>query len=376
MPELTFVLPHWMYWSGLVLFPLLAIWLVRREKPHEPRTRLPIAYFLWLTSGFVGLHRFYVRSYWGLIFIPLFLFVLYGNVQIRDAVNVASAARNEVVKAEFKLELAQEALEEGKSGADKKVLEARKALAAALEERDVTKQSIEEWNSTTGWTAALILLLLLIDATLLPRLVGAARQRDGLADPAPAAAPEHERQEAHKGPAATMHSRLTDAIDTVNGFVGEFVAYWAVIAVFVYYYEVIARYVFNSPTNWAHEGMFLMFGMQYLLSGGYALKVDAHVRVDVVYAFLPDRAKAITDIITSIFFFIFAVALVWTGWVFFSDSLAVWEVSFTEWQIQYWPVKFAIPLGAALLLMQGLSRLSKDILALSRFSGNGRRSGA
>ncbi|MBS1269233.1 MAG: hypothetical protein MAG794_00181 [Gammaproteobacteria bacterium] len=376
MPELTFVLPHWMYWSGLVLFPLLAIWLVRREKPHEPRTRLPIAYFLWLTSGFVGLHRFYVRSYWGLIFIPLFLFVLYGNVQTRDAVNVASAARNEVVKAEFKLELAQEALEEGKSGADKKVLEARKALAAALEERDVTKQSIEEWNSTTGWTAALILLLLLIDATLLPRLVGAARQRDGLADPAPAAAPEHERQEAHKGPAATMHSRLTDAIDTVNGFVGEFVAYWAVIAVFVYYYEVIARYVFNSPTNWAHEGMFLMFGMQYLLSGGYALKVDAHVRVDVVYAFLPDRAKAITDIITSIFFFIFAVALVWTGWVFFSDSLAVWEVSFTEWQIQYWPVKFAIPLGAALLLMQGLSRLSKDILALSRFSGNGRRSGA
>lgn len=40
------------------------------------------------------------------------------------------------------------------------------------------------------------------------------------------------------------------------------------------------------------------------------------------------------------------------------------EVSFTEWGIQYWPVKFAIPLGAALLLLQGLSRLVKDVLVL------------
>lgn len=90
MPELNFVLPHWMYWSGLVVIPLLAMWLVRRAMPHEPRTRLPIAYFLWLTAGFVGLHRFYVRSFLGLIFIPLFLFILYGNVHQRDAVNAAS----------------------------------------------------------------------------------------------------------------------------------------------------------------------------------------------------------------------------------------------------------------------------------------------
>ncbi len=47
------------------------------------------------------------------------------------------------------------------------------------------------------------------------------------------------------------------------------------------------------------------------------------------------------------------------------DSYSVREVSFTEWGIQYWPVKFAIPLGAALLLLQGLSRLVKDVLVLA-----------
>ena len=39
---------------------------------------------------------------------------------------------------------------------------------------------------------------------------------------------------------------------------------------FGYYYEVIARFVFNSPTNWVHESMFLMYGMQYMLAGAYA----------------------------------------------------------------------------------------------------------
>ena len=77
------------------------------------------------------------------------------------------------------------------------------------------------------------------------------------------------------------------------------------ISVFAYYYEVIARFVFNSPTNWVHESMFLMFGMQYMLAGAYAYREDQHVRVDVFYAKFSPRGKAIADIITSVFFFIF-----------------------------------------------------------------------
>ncbi|KAA3622708.1 MAG: TRAP transporter permease DctM, partial [Proteobacteria bacterium] len=147
----------------------------------------------------------------------------------------------------------------------------------------------------------------------------------------------------------------------LNGFVGELVAYWSVIAVFVYYFEVISRYVFNSPTNWAHEAMFLMFGMQYLVAGGFVLRDGAHVRVDVIYTNLSRRTKAILDLVTSVFFFIFVVTLMVTGWIFFHDSLGMNEVSFTEWGIQYYPIKFALPLGAALLLLQGLAQLLNDI---------------
>ena len=73
---------------------------------------------------------------------------------------------------------------------------------------------------------------------------------------------------------------------------GEFAAYWAVISVFVYYYEVIARFAFNSPTNWVHESMFLMYGMQYMLAGAYAYREDQHVRVDVIYTKFSPRGKA------------------------------------------------------------------------------------
>jgi TRAP-type mannitol/chloroaromatic compound transport system permease small subunit len=135
--------------------------------------------------------------------------------------------------------------------------------------------------------------------------------------------------------------------------------------VFVYYYEVLARFVFNSPTNWVHESMFLMFGMQYMLSGAYAYREDQHVRVDVFYSKFSVRGKAIADIISSVFFFIFTLTMLWTGWRFAADAVANHETSFTEWGIQYWPVKLTIPIGAALIVLQGLSKLIKDVMILT-----------
>ena len=169
----------------------------------------------------------------------------------------------------------------------------------------------------------------------------------------------------HEDPTVGLHTRATDVIEWVNVKIGVFAAYWALISVFAYFYEVIARFVFNSPTNWVHESMFLMYGMQYMLAGAYAYREDQHVRVDVFYAQFTPRWKAIADIITSLFFFIFIGTMFWTGWRFASDAINNNEVSFTEWGVQYWPVKLAIPIGAGLLLLQGLAKLIKDIVLVT-----------
>jgi len=98
-----------MYWSGLLFFPLLAMFIVRRERarPGGGQTSLPAAYLLLIISGFAGLHRFYVRSLVGMIYIPIFLALLWANVHTREARDGLSAANEAVTIAEFDLKQAE-----------------------------------------------------------------------------------------------------------------------------------------------------------------------------------------------------------------------------------------------------------------------------
>ena len=369
MPSLTFVLPHWIYWIGLIAFPLTAMVVVRKKTPStDGGISLPIAFLFWITAGFLGIHRFYLKNPWGLIYLPLFILVLFGNMETRVARQDLSNFRSVVLTSEFLMERAQADLKEGVEGAQQKLAEAKGTLAEAQIKSKVSIAAHQRWVDITGGIAGLILLLLLLDATLLPRLVRRTREREakGEGGPEKVAKPAKIVEPGtHQDPTARVHTRITDFIDKISGFSGEFVCYWSLLAVFVYYYEVVARYVFNSPTNWAHESMFLMFGMQYLISGAFASREDSHVRVDVLYVYLSDRTKVIVDLCTSVFFFLFCGALLWTGIIFSMDSIEVWEVSFTEWAIQYWPVKISIAVGAVLLLLQGVSKFLKDIVLLT-----------
>ncbi len=162
---------------------------------------------------------------------------------------------------------------------------------------------------------------------------------------------------------------FTRVLDWITDKSGLFVSLWTVNAVCVYFYEVVSRYIFDAPTIWAHQASYLMFGMQYLLAGGFALLHGDHVRVDVVYIKLPRRAQIGMDIFTSTFFFIFAVALAGSCWRFFFDSLDMGEVTEETWQVQFYPVKGMMVLGGILLTLAGLSKLTKDILLFVRTAG-------
>ncbi len=372
MPSLTFVLPHWLYWGGLIAFPLIAQYLVRRQRRDGvPRqASVFIAYLFWLCSGFLGIHRLYLRSNWGFVFIPVFLVIIYCNGQIREAREDVSRTRFEFENAELAIERARPPADETVTAEAKAALEAAEAEGVAAKPAyDSAQAELAEWRAVSRWSAILMAIMLLVDAALLPGVIRRVRAQE-LSKPyrEAAVAPPPAFREAGTGedPTLSVHSRITDAIEWLTMRAGEFGAYWAVIAVFVYYYEVIGRYVFNSPTIWAHESMFLMFGMQYMLSGAYAYREDQHVRVDIFYAKFSARGKAIADIVTSVFFFIFIGTMFWTGMRFALDGIEVQELSFTEWAIQYWPVKLMIPVGAALLLLQGVSKLIKDVLIVTR----------
>jgi TRAP-type mannitol/chloroaromatic compound transport system permease small subunit len=370
MPSLNFVLPHWLYWGTLGVFPLIAMYLVARQKrrgiPEGPS--LFVGYLFWLCAGFLGLHRFYLRSGWGLMFIPVFLAILYTTGQIRDA-------REDLSRTRANFEFAQRSVSRAEllpgvevtAAARERLSKAQAEEKGAKAEFGKAESELDRREMISRGFALLMAALLLIDAALLPGLVRRVRDREArLRSTSAPAIPEPVPMGTREDPTLGLHTRVTDALEWLNVRAGEFVAYWAVISIFVYYYEVVARYVFNSPTNWVHESMFLMFGMQYLLAGAFAYREDQHVRVDVFYAKFSPRGKAIADIITSIFFFIFIGTMLVTGYRFAADAIELGEVSFTEWAVQYWPVKLAIPVGAALMLLQGISKLIKDVVVVVR----------
>ena len=104
MPGLSFTLPHWLYWVGLIVFPIIAMILSRRPQPEEKRYTLPLAYMIAVTGGILGLHRFYLKSLWGLIYLPIFLFILFANNQTHDARTVLSTYANQIRVAERTLD--------------------------------------------------------------------------------------------------------------------------------------------------------------------------------------------------------------------------------------------------------------------------------
>lgn len=378
MPSLNFILPHWLYWGGLLLFPLVAMYLVakQRKRGTAPEPTYFTAYLFWLTAGFAGIHRFYLKSWkWGILFIPLFLGVVYCNDQIREVQDDVSRTFAALEQSHRAVELATPANGAAPAAPDAKA-DLEKAQAEDRTNATQYAAAVAVHDFWFGWSRGLaifILALLVIDAFLIPGMVRRARAAGLFTKPAvdvPAHVEVHE-QGTHEDPTLGLHTRFTDVVEWINTKAGEYVAYWAVISVFVYYYEVIARFLYNSPTNWVHESMFLMYGMQYMVSGAYAYREDQHVRVDVVYTHLSVRGKAIADIISSVFFFIFTITMLWTGFKFAWDAVNVGETSFTEWGIQYWPVKLTIPLGAALIALQGVCKLIKDIVIVARKGAQG-----
>lgn len=439
MPQIDFTLPHWAYWLGLILFPAAGMILARRARPERRGYSAPLAYLILVTGGILGLHRFYLKSLLGLVYIPIFLCVLWGNAQEREARSALSNATNLVKIAERTLERERPRLATAEADIDKfraevaaaepdsfdkksaerrlkraedaivtgrdRIATAEADLATAVPIAEVAAVERAFWTNVARFAFYAILALLAIDAVLIPGLV---RRADALAA---SEAPEESLIDAETAERASQidpdarkadHEWAETWIDRLSLFAGEFVSYWAVIAVFVYYFEVISRYVFNSPTSWAHESMYLMFGMQYLIAGSYAMLTESHVRVDIFYAPLTRPKKAWVDLLTSVFFFIFAGTLLVTSYIFAMDAVAVpsgnsvvsdwargqvgfgemlgglslrdwtdpairWgEISFNEWEVPLWPMKWMMFVGGVLLVLQGVSKISKDIRAIAR----------
>lgn len=161
-------------------------------------------------------------------------------------------------------------------------------------------------------------------------------------------------------------SRVLHFIDLLSEWIGKASAFLVLALSFVIGYEVVARYLFNRPTIWAHELSAMVFGAYIVLGGAYLLSAGRHVNMDLIYGFLSPRKKALIDIITFWFFAIFCVALVWKGGDTAWHSIIVREQARTTWSPPLYPIRLVLPIGAFLLLLQGVAKFIRDAITLAK----------
>jgi TRAP-type mannitol/chloroaromatic compound transport system permease small subunit len=153
--------------------------------------------------------------------------------------------------------------------------------------------------------------------------------------------------------------KLVVGISTWSGKLTAFLL-WPGVVVLVY--EIVARYFFNAPTIWAHGMTQRMFAVYYILSGAYVSLTKSHVSMDLLYANFSPRKKAILNMISGVLFFAFCGVLLWQGIGYAKDSLRWLEPDNTPFRAPLYPIKMMVPLGAFLILLQGLAMFLQDLI--------------
>ena len=159
---------------------------------------------------------------------------------------------------------------------------------------------------------------------------------------------------------------LSRAIDAVNQRLS-FVADWLVLlSCLISAGNAFSRYAFNISSNAWLEIQWYMFGAVVLLGASYTLKKNEHVRVDIVYANVSTRRQIGIDIFGFILFLLPAtIIMAYLSWPIFYNSWSQGEISANAGGLVRWPVKILLPIGFALVSLQGISELIKRIAMLS-----------
>ncbi len=150
---------------------------------------------------------------------------------------------------------------------------------------------------------------------------------------------------------------ISRGIDNLNAWVGWLVAWVSLGLVLVVFTDVVMRYLFQTSFVFTQELEWHLFAFIFLIGGGYTLLRDGHVRVDIIYQRLGYKGQAWVNLIGVILLLIpGCLLIITTSLNFVYKSWSIMEVSPDPGGI---PMRFllkgCIPVGFALLLLQGIS---------------------
>ncbi len=159
---------------------------------------------------------------------------------------------------------------------------------------------------------------------------------------------------------------LARLIDAMTERIGRIVIWLVLIATLISAGNALVRYALGESSNAWLEIQWYLFGAMFLLGAGYTLKHNGHVRIDIFYNRLGPRGQAWIDLAGGLLFLLpMALLLAWLAWPMFHEAWRMHEMSPDAGGLVRWPVKLLLPLGFALLALQGVAEVIKQIGVLS-----------
>lgn len=149
-------------------------------------------------------------------------------------------------------------------------------------------------------------------------------------------------------------------VDGVNRYVGLFAMYLVFAMMAILFYSSISK-TFLLPANWTLEMAQFTMAAYYILGGGYSLKIESHVRMDLAYSRWSARTRAVVDSVTVMFLIFFLVVLLIGGISSTGYALKYGETSYSSWSPYMAPIKIIMCIGITLTLLQAVAAFFRNL---------------
>ena len=159
--------------------------------------------------------------------------------------------------------------------------------------------------------------------------------------------------------------KLSRLIDTGNEWIGKLTMWLVLAAVIISAGNASLRKAFNIGSNASLEIQWYLFAAVFLLAAGYTMLRQEHVRIDVIIGRFSKRTQIVIESVCIVLFlFPFGIAVIELVWPLVVQAYRSGEMSSNAGGLIRWPVYALVPVGFALLLLQGASEFIKRIAFL------------
>lgn len=153
--------------------------------------------------------------------------------------------------------------------------------------------------------------------------------------------------------------------DWISEQLGKIASWTVLLAAMISAANAFVRYGFDWSSNSFIEIQWYLFAYMVMIGAPIVLKLNEHVRVDLIYAKLKGNGRVYVDLFGLVFFLLPVIGLLaYLSYPYFLKAFVSGEMSQNAGGLIRWPAILALPLGFAMMWIQGCAEIIKRVAFL------------